>query len=190
MDTNYSLSDIAAMTNKDGFLGGGAGTLIILFLIIMMLGGGIGWNRGGDYGQYATAASQQEILFGQRFSNLDNKIDRIGNGIADATFALNNTINGVQTVLGGAIGTEGRNLQMQLAESTCKIENAVHAEGEATRNLIQQNTVQQLRDRVAALEADSRMCGVVRYPMQMAYSAGGSPFCNYNNGCGCNGGNI
>ena len=186
MDTNYSLSDIAAMTNKDGFLGGGAGTLIILFLIIMMLGGGgIGWNRGGNYD-----ATQQEILFGQRFSSLDNKIDRLANGLADLGYAQQGAMNNMQTVLGGAIGTEGRNIQMQLAESTCKIENAVHAEGEATRNLIQQNTVQQLRERVAALEADSRMCGVVRYPMQMAYSAGGSPFCNYNNGCGCNGGNI
>lgn len=62
MDNNYSLSDIAALTkNDDGFLGGGSGTLIILFLIIMMLGGGFcGWNNNrGDYGQYASAASQQ-----------------------------------------------------------------------------------------------------------------------------------
>lgn len=200
MDSNsMGPADFSALMGNNAGCNGGAWWLVILFLFAMM-NGGFGWNRGGDYGQYASAASQQEILFGQRFSDigdrinsaygsLDNKIDRIGNGIADATFALNNSINGVQTVLGGAIGTEGRSLQMQLAESTCKIENAIHAEGEATRSLIQTNEIQALRDKVNALEADNRMCGVVRYPQQMVYASAGSPFCNYNGGgCGC--GNI
>lgn len=93
MDTNYSLSDIkSALGSTNDLSGGGFLILIILFLL---LGGNFnnGWNRGNsDFGQYATAASQQEILFGQQFQNLDNKIDRIGNGIADATFALNNSV--------------------------------------------------------------------------------------------------
>lgn len=182
--TNMSPADFSALMGNNGMNGNGAWWLILLFLFI-----GNGWNRNGDYGQYATAASQQDILFSSKFQALDNKIDRLGNGIADATFSLNNTIHNTQDILGGAIGNEGRALQAQLSESTCKIENAVHAEGEATRALIQQNLVQSLRDRVSALEADSRMCGVVRYPQQMVYATNASPFCNYPaNGCGC--GNI
>ena len=87
MDANYSLSDIVTATGgRDAFTGGNSWVLIILFA--MIFGGGGLFGTRGDYGQFASASSQQEILFGQRFSNLDNKIDRIGNGIADATFAI------------------------------------------------------------------------------------------------------
>ena len=218
--TSMSPADFnALMGNANGFGGNGAWWLILLFLFL----GNRGWG-GGDYGQYATAASQQEILFGQRFSNLDNKIDRIGNGIADATFALNNTIHNAQDVVAGAVVGEGRGIQMQIGtearnfqqqlngeargiqqiinegicgtnrnidalrydarQNTGDIVAAIHADGEATRALIQRNKEQDLRDRIAALEMDNRMCGVVRYPMTYAYSAGQSPFCNCNCNCG------
>ena len=188
MDT-MSLSDIAAVTRNndcDGWGNGGALWIIILFLFVFM-GGGL-WGNRGDYGQYATAATQQEILFGQQFGQLNDRLTNIGNGICDSTFALNNSIT-----------AEGRALQSQLAEcccenrlatanlgaqvdrQTCDITAAIHAEGEATRALIQTNEIQALRDKVNALEMDNRFCGVVRYPMSYSYSAGNSPFCG---GCG------
>lgn len=190
---NYSLSDLrAAVDGGDGAFGGnGAWWIIILFLFVFM-GGGWGMNRQGEFGQYATAASQQEILFGQQFGQLNDRLTSIGNGICDSTFALNN-----------AISTEGRTLQGQLAEcccenrlatanlsaqtekQTCDITSAIHAEAEATRQLIQTNEIQSLRDKVSSLEMDNRMCGVVRYPMSYVYSAGPSPFCS-----GCCNGNI
>lgn len=192
-----SLADIAAVTN--GGNGGFGNNGLWLFAILALMGGGFGgWNnRGADYGTYATAASQQEILFGQQFQGLnnainsqaqaiDNKIDRIGNGIADATFALNNNINGVQTNLGGAIATEGRTAQMQIANGFCETQKAIHAEGEATRAMIQQNKIESLQARINQLEMSNAMCGVVRYPTASTYYAGTNPFCG--NGCGCGGG--
>ena len=190
---NYSLSDLRAAVDggNDGWGGGGAWWIIILFLFVFM-GGGWGMNRQGEFGQYATAASQQEILFGQQFGQLNDRLTSIGNGICDSTFALNNAITG-----------EGRNLSTQLAQcccdnrlatanlsaqmnqNTCDIATAIHAEGEATRALIQTNEIQALRDKVSSLEMDSRMCGVVRYPMGYTYNAGPSPFCGCNSGC-CN----
>ena len=171
---NYSLSDIAAVNGGNGF--GGNWILVLLFAMIFGWGGN-GFNRGGDYGQYATAASQQEILFNQHFNNLDNKMDRgftsIGNGISDATYALNNTIVG-----------ESRGIQDKLYD----VKSAVHAEGEATRAMIQQNKIETLQGRINQLELQSAMCNVVRYPNAWTYNAGTSPFCNCNNGCGC--GNI
>lgn len=192
---NYSLSDLAAVTNKgdNAFGGNGAWWIIILFLFVFMGGGLGGFNRQGEFGQYATAASQQEILFGQQFGQLNDRLNNIGNGICDSTFALNNSIT-----------TEGRNIQSQLAQcccdnrlatanlsaqmnqNTCDITTAIHAEGEATRALIQTNEIQALRDKVSSLEMDNRMCGIVRYPTSYTYTAGQSPFCGCNNGCGCN----
>lgn len=192
--TEYSLSDLAAATrgaDNDGWGGNGAIWLVLLFLFWGFNGNGWG-SRQGEFGQYATAASQQEILFGQQFGQLNDRLNNIGNGICDSTFALNNSI-----------ATEGRNLSAQLAQcccdnrlatanlsaqmnqNACDIATAIHAEGEATRSLIQTNEIQALRDKVSSLEMDSRFCGVVRYPMSYTYSAGNSPFC----GCGC-GGNI
>ena len=191
---SYSLSDLAAVTNRDGnggFCGNGAIWLVLLFLFWGFNGNG--WNRQGEFGQYATAASQQEILFGQQFGQLNDRLNNIGNGICDSTFALNNSIT-----------TEGRNIQSQLAQcccdnrlatanlsaqmnqNTCDITTAIHAEGEATRALIQTNEIQALRDKVSSLEMDNRMCGIVRYPTSYTYTAGQSPFCGCNNGCGCN----
>ncbi len=192
---NYSLSDLAAVTREgnDGAFGGnGAWWIIILFLFVFM-GGGFFGNRQGDYGQYATAASQQEILFGQQFNQLNERLTNIGNGICDSTFALNNSLisegRAMQTQLADCCCKNqlaAANLAAQMNQNTCDITTAIHAEGEATRQLIQTNEIQALRDKVSALEMDNRMYGVVRYPNGYTYSAGASPFCNG----GCCGNNI
>ena len=208
-----SPADVSAVLgNRDGFGNGGAWWLIILFLFCFM---GNGWNGNrGDYGQYATAASQQEILFGQQFQNLDNKMDRLGNGIADATFALNNSIHNAQDTVAGAVINEGRGVQTQIANEArgfqqqigdgfCgtnrnidalrtdtalmkgEILGAIREDGDKTRALIQQNEIQALRDKVNALEGDARMCNVVRWPNAFAVPAQ-SPFCNCcGNSCNC-----
>ena len=186
---NYSLSDIRAAVDggNDGFgSGGGAWWIIILFLFVFM-GGGMGWNRQGEFGQYATAATQQEILFGQQFGQINDRLTAIGNGICDSTFALNNAITGEGRALQGQLAQcccdqrlATANLSAQMQQNTCEITSAIHAEGEATRALIQTNEIQALRDKVSSLEMDNRMYGVVRYPNGYTYSAGASPFC----GCG------
>ena len=188
MDNMPSLADIAAVTDgkTDGFNGGF--WIFALIILLAMMGGGFGgWNRQGEFGQYATAASQQEILFGQQFGQLNDRLTNIGNGICDSTFALNNSITSEGRALQGQLAEcccENRlataNLGAQVDRQTCDITAAIHAEGEATRALIQTNEIQALRDKVSALEMDNRFCGVVRYPMSYSYSAGNSPFC-----CGC-----
>lgn len=170
MDNNMSLSDIAMATNG-GFGGSNAWVLILFFLIF-------GWgNRNmGDFGQFATAASQNEILLGQQFQGLDNKIDRIGNGIADLGYANQGLINNVQTVLGGAIASEGR----ALGDKMCELKTAVHAEGEATRALIQQNKIETLQAQVNELKTQNMFCGIPRIN-PYGYQVVPNPTC----GCGC-----
>lgn len=187
-NSSYSLSDIAAVNSNGSFGGTNAWVLIILFAMIFG-GGGLFGNRGGDYGQFATSASQQEILFGQQFQALDNKLDRLGNGIADATFSLNNSVT-----------NEGRAIQMQLADCCCSnkeaiaqvrydmanfanaTQTAVHAEGEQTRALLQQNKIEALQGQISQLQLQAAMCGVVRYPNSMSYAINTNPFCGCGNG--------
>ena len=211
MMENYSLSDLAAVTkDADGMAGNGAWWIIILFLFVIMGGGWSGFNRQGEYGQYATAASQQEILYGQQFGQLNDRLTNIGNGICNLGYEMQGNIGqlGKEVALAQA-GTDttimqtGNNIQSQLAQcccdnrlatanlsaqidrQTCDITTAIHAEGEQTRALMQANEIQQLRDKVSSLEADNRMYGVVRYPNGYSYNAGPSPFCGCNSGCGC-----
>lgn len=208
---NYSLSDLAAVTkDADGMSGNGAWWIIILFLFVIMGGGWNGFNRQSDFGQYATAASQQEILFGQQFGQINDRLTNLGNGICNLGYEMQGNIGqlGKEVALAQAgtnttIMQTGNNIQSQLAQcccenrlatanlsaqidrQTCDITTAIHAEGEQTRALMQANEIQQLRDKVSSLEADNRMYGVVRYPNGYSYNAGPSPFCGCNSGCGC-----
>ena len=168
---NYSLSDLKSAVGNDGFGGNSAWVLILLFFFAF---GGNGFGRGND-------AVNNEILSGQKFQGLDNKIDRIGNGIADATFALNNSIKDGNAMVAGRVVDEGRALQTQIAECCCSTKEAIHAEGEATRALIQQNKIDAMQSRINNLEMQNAMCGVVRYPQATTYSSGSNPFC----GCSC-----
>lgn len=207
---NMSLSDIAAVTRgtneNDGWGGNGALYIIILFLFVFMGGGLNGWNRQGEYGQYATAASQQEILYGQQFGQLNDRLTNLGNGVCNLGYEMQGGLgqlgkevalgqsNLQQTIMGTGNGIQQQiascccenrlataNLSAQMDRQTCDITTAIHAEGEQTRALMQANTIQQLRDKVNALELAGQMAGVVRYPTGYAYNAGPSPFC----GGGC-----
>lgn len=200
----YSLSDIASVAN-DGAFGGNSAWIIILFLLVFGANGGGFYGR-GDYGQFATSASQQEILFGQQFQNLDNKLDRLGNGIADATFALNNSIKDGNSVVAGRVVDEGRAMQSQLADCCCTTQRNIdsvrfdmsnytasirendNANTQKILDVLAQNKIEALQGRINQLELQSAMCNVVRYPNSWTYNAGSSPFCNCGNGCGC--GNI
>lgn len=190
-------ADVHAMLEGNDNFGGGAWWIIILFLFMMGNGGWSNWNNRGSEA-YTQANALNDANF-ERLSNVVNNIENrqyeqanaLTKGLADGFYGTIQAIGGVNTKIADCC-CENRlataNLSAKIDQQTCAITNAVHAEGEATRNLIQQNEIQTLRDRLASVEMDNRMCGVVRYPNSWTYSAN-NPFCNYNNnGCGC--GNV
>lgn len=196
MDT-VSLSDIAAVTrgnDNDGWVNGGAWWIIILFLFVFM-GGGFWGNRNGDYGQYATAATQQEILFGQQFGQLNDRLTSIGNGICSLGYDVQSNIGQLgkemalaQNGTNMTIMQTGNSIQAQLADCCCKTQRAidgVNANLEAKFAALEKSQLEQRiaeqSARIASLEMDNRMYGVVRYPNGYTYNAGMSPFC----GGGC-----
>ena len=188
-----SPADIAALTRDgDGFgAGGGAWWIIILFLFVFMGGGNLWGNRNGDYGQYATAATQQEILFGQQFGRIDDRLTNIGNGVCSLGYDMQGNIAGLGKEV--ALGQAGFNQQImqgnyaiaqQIADCCCKKLrglDAVNANIDAKFAALEK---QNLEQRIAQLEQangqlylSQQMCGVVKYPMSYSYSAGNSPFC-------------
>ena len=202
MGENMSLSDIAAVTrgaDNDGWGNGGAWWIIILFLFAFM-GNGWGMNRQSDFGQYATAASQQEILFGQQFGQINDRLTNIGNGICNLGYEMQGNIGQLgkemalaQNATNMTIMQTGNGIQAQLAECCCNTQRAidgVNANIEAKFAALEKSQLEQRiaeqSARIASLEMDSRMYGVVRYPNGYTYNAGMSPFCG--GGCGC--GNV
>ena len=192
---NYSLADIRAATGADenGWGGGGAWWIIILFLFMFgMGGGGWGWgNRGND------ALTRAEMQQGFDTQEITRKLDGLSYGMCDGFYAQNTTmLNGfagvtsavrdAQFAAQNGICETNRNIdsvRYDAQKNTCDITTAIHAEGEATRALIQKNEMQNLRDRLQQMELREAMCGVVRYPMATTYTSGGNPFCGCNNGC-------
>ena len=192
---NYSLADIRAATGADenGWGGGGAWWIIILFLFMFgMGGGGWGWgNRGND------ALTRAEMQQGFDTQEITRKLDGLSYGMCDGFYAQNTTmLNGFAGVTSAVRDAQfaaqkcccetNRNIdsvRYDAQKNTCDITTAIHAEGEATRALIQKNEMQNLRDRLQQMELREAMCGVVRYPMATTYTSGGNPFCGCNNGC-------
>ena len=196
MENNgYSLSDIRAATQDENWGGNGGSWWIILLFLFAMGGGGFGGF--GGFGGANGALTRAEMQQGFDTAEITRKLDGMTNGIADATFALNNTIT-----------NEGRAMQQQIADcccntrlgiaelgaqndrNTCAITTAIHAEGEQTRAMIRENEIQALRDKVQALELNNAMCGVVRYPNQITYATNCNPFGFSNGGCGYGNNNI
>lgn len=193
---NYSLSDIRAATEheRDEGFGGGAWWIIILFLFMFGMGGLGGF--GGQNGALTRAEMQQ----GFDTAEVTRKLDGLSYGLSDGFYAQNTTmLNGFAGVTAAVENARfaaqqcccetNRNIdgvRYDAQKNTCDIITAIHAEGEATRNLMQQNEIQQLRDRIQRAELRDAMCGVVRYPMATTYTSGGNPFCS----CGCCGQNV
>ena len=69
------------------------------------------------------------------------------------------------------------------ALNTSAIVQAIQQDGEATRQMMQQNKIEALQQKVQGLELQNAVAGVVRYPMSTAYNAGFNPFCNCNGMC-------
>lgn len=127
-----------------------------VYLILLAAFGG-GFGGFGFGGANAAAANMNGMVTRAELSEgLDNQdikagIRGIQNGLCDGFYttgmAIKDNMFAVQNV-----GCEiNRNIDALRAENnvnTCKITTAIHEEGEATRALITQNTIQALRDKV------------------------------------------
>ena len=155
--------------------------MFIYLVWLALLGGNGGLFGRNDRGDCATqgALTRSDMYEGFNNQDVNNQLRGITYGLSDGFYAVNtgmlNGFNGIQRDLcqGFNAVTSGiNNLGYQMsncccsieravdtaryeaAQNTCQITNAIHQEGEATRALINANTVQELRDKLEARDRD------------------------------------
>lgn len=191
MDSGYSLADLMAVSGakeNTGFSFGGVGGLILILLFFIIFGGAWGNGFGRNYNTNESLSDlERDVLNGNCATQKE---------VLDSQY---------RTLLGF------KDQQLQISECCCEnrlaianqtsaLQQAIHCEGEATRALINQNTIQELRDRLDtannALTTQTivnqvtdkiRPCPIPAYLTCSPYTS--YPFGYYNGGCnGC--GNI
>lgn len=229
--TGLSVADaIALRDSNDGFFNGngdGMGILFLFFLLAAFSGGGWeGWGNGnGNFNQVTN-----DFLFTNLRADMNAGFADVSRGLQDVTRNQQNIEKGLfdirlqgcndTNVLGRQIDQArfdnqncccetNRNIDSVRYENksnTCDIINAIHADGEATRSLMVQNTIQELRDNLQAAQLQLgninqtqnivnqlRPCPIPAYITCSPYEArsdwrfgwNGFSGCGCNNGCGC-----
>lgn len=196
MESGLTTGDLALMDRNNNDWG--SNSFLWIFALLILANGGFGnWgNRNGDFSNFATSASQSELLLGQKFDALSRQINQVGDGLCSSTYALNNSIHSAQDVVSGAVVSEGRALQGQLADCCCLTQrntdsvrydmanfaSAIQANDTANTqkilDAISQDKISTLQNQINQLQLQNAVCGVVRYPMANVYTSGAGPFCN------------
>jgi hypothetical protein len=166
MNEGLSAADIMAMTkNGDGEMWNNP--FIYLVWLAVLGRGGIFGNDGGGVALQG-AVTRSDLFEGFNNQDVNGQLRGITSGICDGFYAVNNGLKDGFYGLQGALAENrfaaqscccetNRNIdsvRYEAAQNTCAITSAIHAEGEATRALIQANTVQELRDRLEARDRD------------------------------------
>lgn len=161
---------------NDGW-GADGGWLWIIVLIVLFGWGGFGNGFGGN--NAGNGFTDSAIQRGFDNQSVMNKLNGLENGLCDGFYAQNTTMlqgfNGVQSTLcqgfsgvNSAIANLGFQNQQcccdtqkeiiqnrfDASRNTCDIVNAIREDGNATRALITQNQIQDLRDRLAERDRD------------------------------------
>lgn len=129
----YNLSDIAAVTRNgggDGMFGDGGWWIILLFLFAGWGRNGFGGGFGGGY--EGIPATQADVRAAVDQQTLISKLDNQTYGLADSTYALNNSImsgfHGVDTAictLGYNIQSGFNNIGHQISDCCCETGRAI-----------------------------------------------------------------
>ena len=161
MTDNYTLSDIAAVTdgNRNNGMFGNDWAWIIILLLFGYGGRGFGGFGGNGGGCSVPCATQADVRSAVDQQTLISKLDQQTYGLADSTYALNNTITNGFHGVDNAICTLGYNLSHQLSDCCCATQRAIDGvnynlatQSCETRNAIQNST----RDIIDNANANSR----------------------------------
>ena len=205
--TELSPADVRAVTDGNHYGYGDMGnSWIWVILLFALYGGGYGgFNRNGYGVELQQGFDNQSVM---------RKLDGITNGLADGFYAVNTNNLQMQNQLArdlcqgfsavnSAIAENrfaaqncccetNRNIdavRYENAKNTCEIVRAIEKDGEATRALMNSNTMEALKGKIAEqsqmlqtanIEKSIRPCPIPAYITC-------SPYQTFTNGYGCNG---
>ena len=170
MDSNYSLSDIAAVTDGGYGAGGMGGWWMIILFALIFGSNGFGFNNRGN------AATTEDLASGFNFSSLQGKTNDIlaavngvnqnlGNAVCTSTYELASKIDNccctTQRAIDGVkfdMANYASAIQMNDTANTQKVLDKLCAMEMSQKDAV----IAQQGQRIAALEADARMCGIPR----------------------------
>lgn len=139
----------------------------IYLVWLAVLGGGNGLF-GGRASELQGSITRSDLFEGFNNQDVNGQLRGITSGICDGFYAVNSGMKDGFYGIQGALAENrfaqqscccetNRNIdavRYEGAQNTCAITNAIHAEGEATRALINANTMQELRDKLEARDRD------------------------------------
>lgn len=184
---NLSVADIAAVTRNNDYcndgMGFGGGWLSWILIFALLGGGGFG------FGGRAQAATTDEVAAGFANSAVLNKLNELtvgqaninqnlGNAICSSTYELGSKIDNCCCNTQAAI----QQVRYDMAVQNGDLKALIHSEGEATRNLMQQNKIESLQQQINALQLNSALCGIPR-TSPYGYGIYAYPACSGVNTC-------
>lgn len=183
MTDGLSAADIMAMTKDNDNANWMNNPFIYLVWLALLGNGGFFGNRNNDAAVQG-ALTRSDLFEGFNNQDVNGQLRGITNGICDGFYAVNSGMKDGFYGIQGALAENrfaqqncccetNRNIdavRYEAAQNTCAITNAIHAEGETTRALINANTMQELRDR---LEAKNQELQTANFQLsQQAQTAG------------------
>ena len=166
MTDGLSAGDILALTREDNDMNQmWNNPFIYLVWLAVLGGGGLFGNRTAEL---QNAVTRSDLFEGFNNQDVNGQLRGITNGICDGFYAINSGLKDGFYGIQGALAENrfaqqncccetNRNIdavRFEGAQNTCSITNAIHAEAEATRALINSNTMQALRDKLADKDRD------------------------------------
>lgn len=203
---NLSAADVAAVTRNncgygygygDGMgMGGGWFAWILIFALF---GGGF-----GGWGNRGNCVTESDLCNANSFNELKSQVGRMNDQQAAIARQTDNAICQI-----GYQALQNTNLlERQIADCCCAAQRAIDsvkfdmanysAATNANTTAVGQKILDKLcgmemaqkdaviaqqGQRIAALEADARMCGVVRYPTAATYATFCNPFFGFSGNC-------
>ena len=174
--TGLSIADAMALRGDEGNDGFANSWIWVFFLFFLLAWGGNGFgfgNGAGVQGALTRSDMCQEFNFNDLHNAVRNTQQSVTQGLCDGFYSTNmNMQTGFSNVardLGTGFNAVNANIndsrfaaqqcccetnrnidavRYEGAKNTCDITSAIHAEGEATRALINANTMQALRDKL------------------------------------------
>ena len=158
MGHELTLADIAAVNGNNGMENWMNNPFIYLVWLAVLGGGGLFGNRfcAGDPAIQG-ALTRSDLFEGVNTQEVNAQLRGITNGICDGFYATRQGISELGFAMKDCCCGINRNIdaaRYDAGKNTYDITNAIHAEGEATRALINQNTIQELRDKLEARDRE------------------------------------
>ena len=160
MSHELTPADVMAMNGSEGNAMWNNPFIYLVWLAVLGRGGIFGGNTAGDPAVQG-AITRSDLFEGFNNQDVNGQLRGITNGLCDGFYAINNSLKdgfyGTQANIKDCCCTTNRNIdavRFDMSKGFCDVAGAIHAEGEATRALINANTMQALRDKLADKDRD------------------------------------